>query len=219
MMKQLTIKAYKTDSYQAKDQIRGATFTALFNPSEYTLTRSNEYTTKASAGTSKPSVCYANGANDKLTITFLLDGTGVKGRPGPVTTRLNLLLGLMRYRGDLHRPAFVTVSWGSFKFKGVLLSATTQFTLFDTQGRPIRVKITAELEEAMSETDRLAIERTSSPDVNRVWMVRDGDRIDGIAAESYGDVRYWRQLAAANGLVNPRRLSTGEILHLPRLER
>ena len=45
--------------------------------------------------------------------------------------------------------------------------------------------------------------------------MRDGERLDAIAHRVYGDARYWRPLAAANHLTNPRCLRPGTVLVLP----
>ena len=108
--------------------------------------------------------------------------------------------------------------WGGFTFQGVLKAANATFVLFDKQGVPLRARISADFEEVVSRKARIAAEKKSSPDVDRVWVVRAGDRLDRIAHESYGNVAYWRQLAEANGLANPRRLRPGSVLSLPRLE-
>ena len=83
----------------------------------------------------------------------------------------------------------------------------------------LRAKVDASFEEVVSGRERIATEASSSPDVDRVWRVQSGDRIDRIAQESYGHVAYWRQIARANRLVNPRALVAGSVLSLPRLER
>ena len=66
---------------------------------------------------------------------------------------------------------------------------------------------------------RTANERTSSPDLYQTWLVSEGDRLDVIAYEVYGDPAWWRPLAEANGLRNPRALDVGSVLMLPPKEK
>lgn len=215
----LKIEAYRTSSFQQSDLISGAVFVGDFNPTDYTLKRTNSYSSQHTQGTSKPETSYAHGNNDELTIAFTFDGTGVAGPTGSVADRVNAFMGLLEYRGDIHKPAYAKVIWGDFTFQGVIASATAKYTLFDVEGVPLRAKIDASLTEVVNEAERIAEEKTSSPDVDRMWVVRQGDRLDRIAFECYGDERYWWQLAAANRLRNTRFLTTGSILRLPRLVR
>lgn len=230
----IKIIAYKKSTFSIADVIPEATFIGGFNPSEYTLTRSNNFSEQNTQGTMRPQSCYTSGNNDKLNISFMFDGTGEEGLAAAASSaglstvasavgtasvmlQVKQFLGLLQYRGDIHKPPYVEVMWGLFTFQGVLKSATAKFVMFDKFGCPIRAKIDAEFQQIVNESTRLAEEQTSSPDVNRVWPVREGDRIDQIAYQSYGDARYWRQLANANHLDNPRRLRPGQVLVLPRL--
>ena len=124
----------------------------------------------------------------------------------------------MGYMGTIHGPPYVRLIWGDFFFQGALTSASAKFTMFNKYGCPIRARIEASFEQVVTEKERVAGERKSSPSVHRVWRIRDADRIDRIAGESYGDSRYWYSLALGNRLANPRRLVSGGLLKLPRLE-
>jgi len=213
---QLQIQAYGDPDFTKKI---GAAIIGDFNPTDYSLTQSNNYKPQETVGTSKPKSVYASGANDKLSLSFMFDGTGVNGPAGSVQERVDAFLTLLEYRGTEHEPPYAEVTWGKFRFQGVLKSATTEYLLFERDGSPLRAKIKASFEEVVSSRDRIAEESSSSPDVDRVWLVRSGDRIDRIAHHSYGNVAYWRQIARANRLANPRSLVAGSILSLPRLER
>jgi nucleoid-associated protein YgaU len=152
-------------------------------------------------------------------MAFFFDGTGVVGEPGPVTDRVRAFMDLMKYRGDQHKPRYLRVRWGPLDFRGVMKTASASFTLFDREGRPVRAKVNAAFEEVVADSERVQREGKSSPDLHRVWRVRDEDRLDVIAFEAYGDAAFWRPLAEANGLENPRALVPGQLLRLPPKER
>ena len=42
-----------------------------------------------------------------------------------------------------------------------------------------------------------------------------GDTLSAIAQQEYGDAGRWRQIAAANGIANPRALQPGTVLTIP----
>jgi hypothetical protein len=207
----LTIETYKTQKFDQVDD----SYTVLFNPSEYTLTRTNNYNRSQAAGTSRPSTSHGSGNPDQLALSLFFDGTGVVGDPGPVTDRVTSFLDLMRYRGDQHKPRYLWVRWGWLTFRCILKSATATFTLFDRDGEPIRAKVNASFEEVLEDKERVNEERASSSDLHRVWRVEEGQTLDVIAYEVYEDPAYWRELAMFNGLENPRELEPGSLLSLP----
>jgi len=47
--------------------------------------------------------------------------------------------------------------------------------------------------------------------------VRRGDTLNSIAARHYNDPCLWRPIATANGIHNPRRLTPGQVLRIPKL--
>ncbi|MBI2911508.1 MAG: LysM peptidoglycan-binding domain-containing protein, partial [Chloroflexi bacterium] len=52
---------------------------------------------------------------------------------------------------------------------------------------------------------------------NKMRVVREGDTIDWIAHDEYGDPARWRHIAEANNLSNPMDLPAGQVLAIPPL--
>ena len=48
-----------------------------------------------------------------------------------------------------------------------------------------------------------------------VYIVKDGDTLDVIAARILGDVTKWQKLAIINAIRDPRALTPGQIIRLP----
>jgi nucleoid-associated protein YgaU len=59
--------------------------------------------------------------------------------------------------------------------------------------------------------------KTQSPDRYKTRTVREGDRLDLIAADEYGDPTLWRPIAQENNLASPRQLAVGSVLVIPTL--
>lgn len=55
---------------------------------------------------------------------------------------------------------------------------------------------------------------TSYTEPRKTWVVREGERLDWIAYQEYGDPGYWRHIAEANNLANPFDLQPGLVLQL-----
>lgn len=52
----------------------------------------------------------------------------------------------------------------------------------------------------------------TDPDLPCLWIVRTGDSLAGIARDLYGDAGLWRDLASANGLIDPWIIHPGQCL-------
>jgi hypothetical protein len=208
----LTIDAY-TDLEFSKPA--GINWTALLNPTELSFSRKNLYQATQSAGTSAPQQSFSGGEPDQVSLDLLLDGTGVVGEAGSIGPKLDALLALTKFQGDTHQPYYVHAHWGRFAFRGILVQVDVTYKLFDRQGEPLRATCKLQFKEALSPQEVQAAARPASPDLYQTWLVRDGETLDAIAATVYGDAAYWRPLAAANRLVNPRGVRTGQVLLLP----
>ena len=58
---------------------------------------------------------------------------------------------------------------------------------------------------------------TLSPDFDKSFVVRRGDTLSGIAGQVYRDPSRWREIARANGIIDPKRIRPGDALRLPQL--
>ena len=57
--------------------------------------------------------------------------------------------------------------------------------------------------------------KSGGGNIERVWRVIAGDRLDTIAYQVYGDATKWRMIASYNGIVNPLKLQPGQQLIIP----
>lgn len=207
----LTIVAFRDQKFRQPM----ATWRALFNPTELKFSRKNKWNNEQPAGASGPTTSFANGEPDEISIELFFDGTGVVEGAETVAARLAGLLALTTFQPDTHMPYYVHLFWGAFTFRGVMKSADVTYTLFDRAGLPLRAKVTAAFMEVKEPEQRAAEERRQSPDLRQTWLVAEGETIAAIADRVYGSPSYWRAVAEANDLVNPRALAPGSVLVLP----
>ena len=106
---------------------------------------------------------------------------------------------------------------GDVSFQGVVTSLKEKFSLFDLSGRVTRARVTLSLKSYEAVEVQLREMRRSSPDRTRVRSVREGERLDQLAQEAYGDPRLWRAIAEANDIDRPRFVPPGTTLRLPSL--
>ena len=200
------------------------TITVLFNPTEYTMTKSNAWTFKATPGTPLPPAQFGGGNPRELTLSLMLD-VSLLGPDQSVRSITDKLFKMMDPMGGGQGgaanavPPFVTFRWGSVvTFKAVCKSLTVAFQLFHPNGEPIRADCKMTLTQAeVKKKGQNPTTRTSKPGMG-VHTVQDGDSLQSIAYKAYGDATRWRTVAEANGIDNPFRLPRGASLTLPRLE-
>ena len=198
-------------------QPAGPAWFALFNPTELSFSHKNNYSAPPPGGSSKPQLAYTGGEADQISLELIFDGTGVVESSQSVGERVDALLDLASFQGETHMPYYLHAHWGRFDFRGVLTQADVTYTLFDRRGQPLRAKVKITLVEAVAPRTLEAEERRESPDLYQSWLVEEGQRLEHIAFQVYGSADYWRPLAEANGLRNPRSLHAGQSLVLPPL--
>lgn len=204
---------------QVKD---GFEVACMFNPFEYTLTKSNSYNeSKATKGASAPKAEFSKGGPQTLQIALLFD-TYDSG--GDVRTNTNKLWEMMAVKKKENKkpdekdsPPMVAFAWASFYFVAYITNMKQTFTLFTHEGIPVRAKVDITFTQYIDEADVLPGQNPTSGGgpINRLWRVVGGERIDLIAAQVYGDATKWRLIADHNQLVDPLALRPGQLLAIP----
>ena len=207
----------------------GNTVECAFNPTSYTVSKTNIWNFKPTTGTDLPDGEFGGGLPRRTTLSLLLD-VSLQEPDQSVKDTANNLLKMMETGGGGGgggaAPPFVTFRWGSVDLpKSVPVSLTIQYILFHPNGEPIRA--TVDLELAQAEKASTASGSGTSEGQNpttramrglRVHQVRDGDSLPSIAYDAYGDATRWRPIAEANGIDNPMGLRRGTDLTIPTLD-
>lgn len=219
----LKITGFKDDKFTEK--VNDGEFTSLLNPEKYTLKYKVEYTEAQGQGTSATQPKYLRSVPEKLDLQFLFDRTGViKGKDnkqgdGVIEDIEKFKKIVFDYNGDEHKPNYLMIAWGTLLLKGVLTEMSIEYKLFSSEGVPLRAIVDANFKGIMEDSLRLARENNNSPDLTHVRMVKEGDTLPLMTFKIYGDSKYYLQVAAANKLVNFRRLQPGQEIIFPPLEK
>jgi nucleoid-associated protein YgaU len=117
----------------------------------------------------------------------------------------------------LHRPPVCHLYWGAFDiFTGVLTSLDQRFTLFLDDGTPVRATLSCSF--LGVSLDWRGKGEPESSDVIKTRQVRRNDTLQSIAGEEYKDPSLWRNIATANGIINPRDVQPGTVLIIPSMQ-
>lgn len=191
------------------------TIDVLFNPNQYSVEKGNQIAESAVPGLSAPILQYVHGNTRTLGMELFFDTYEEQTDVTEYTSEIYDLLGI---DADKHVPPICTITWGGFSFRGVLASVNGRFTLFLSDGTPVRATLTVSFKEYI-DVDVLVRENpTRSADHRKTRVVQRGDRLSMIAWEEYGDASKWRPIADANGLDDPRILDPGRRLVIPALK-
>jgi hypothetical protein len=192
----------------------GPSFSALFNPTEYTVAKANHIAEAAVPGLEAPILQYISGNTRTLDMDLYFDTyeerTDVRAATDSV---YNLLL----IAPETHAPPICEIAWGSFTFCGVLDHVSGKFTLFLANGTPVRATLSVSFKEFIDIDALVQVQPTESADHRKTRVVKSGDRIDNIASKEYGDPGSWRPIAEANDLDDPDQLEPGHVLIIPAL--
>lgn len=197
-------------------------FSVLFNPNKYTISKGANYDSKPGAAQNAPSPQYASGSESTLSMELFFDTYGERtdaATPYPdVRTHLEQLRFLMDIYSDDHKPPKCTVMWGSLSFDGYLSELEESYTLFSDEGIPVRATASVKFIGAQSMKDNQKKTSLQSSDRTKERVLKEGDQLWSLAATEYGDPSRWRSIAEANGIDNPRKIKAGQPLIVPSLE-
>ena len=203
--------------------------TLMFNPESYSITKNVTWNTGGNLtckGTetqrllNAPGLTFGGGSGRILTfqrlffdITEKIDGK----QYNDVRKLTDKIAALTRIERDTGEPPLCELSWGTapagsdFPFTGVLTNLVQNFLLFRRDGKPVRAELTLTFTEYI---DPLDDQRITDPELT-TRVIKRGDTLASISAESYGDPTRWRLIAEANQLDDPRELTIGRLLSIP----
>lgn len=195
----------------------GTEIEIVYYPAEYSQEKSNSFAEVAIPGLESPYLQFVKGNSSTVTLEIFYD-TYQKGVD--VRKLTNQLTDLMNIDPDLHAPRPLCFLWGMPSrepFYCVLERVTKRFTMFDSDGTPVRARLNITLKEW--KTGLNTRERSlQSTDKTKIYTVMEGDSLWAIANSEYGTPFKWREIADKNKISNPKSLLPGMELVIPPLE-
>jgi LysM repeat protein len=199
----------------------GKAVACMFRPKEYTVTKQNSWQMKEVKGKDVPQLEFSGGGASTLTMELFFDtyesGKDVRKE------YTNEIWGLTAIDDSLTdkinkkgRPPIVQFKWGPvISFKAVIENITQNFTMFKANGTPVRATLNVTFKEA-EKPGKYPFQNptTSSTPGYKVRTIKEGESLDWIAQEEYGDPALWRFIAETNKLEDPMKLSPGQKLSI-----
>jgi LysM repeat protein len=192
----------------------GRKFEVMFNPEEYSLNKDNNFASQAIPGLSAPILQFVHGNLRTLEMELFFDTTDERT---DVREQTQKITDLLKIDSGLHAPPVLRVAWGSLELRCVLARANQKFVKFLEDGRPTRARINVSFSEFIDPEREAKEVNRQTADFTKVYTARRGDTLSAIAFRFYENPAYWRPIAAANGIDDPRRLIIGEEILVPML--
>lgn len=196
--------------------------TFRFNPKEYSTSKSatwNRPTNKSAKSSSKPEF----GGVQPQSVTMELFFDDWENPDANLIKDIQTLMNWLKPSDNSldkkkPQPQILKFHWGSneslSEFQGFLKSVGVKYTMFKSDGTPVRATANVTLEEVP--TDAEGTNPTSGSIAGRrTYVVRAGDSLPSIAYAEYGNPNLWRAVAAFNEIDDPLRMATGTRLLLP----
>jgi len=222
------LKIYAFSDAKRKAPIDGSPFEAMFNPQTLSQSNTNLFEASKATGGATQSATFVRTQPSDLSLTLLLDGTGVEemglvnlfSSPKTVQDRIDDFLRLAHQpQSDTHEPSFLKAQWGKFTFECRLSAITINYTSFDRDGSALRAELALTLAADSDIAKQQSKAALTSPDVSHSRLVGGGDTLPLMTARIYGSTAPMIGVARANGLDHIRALAPGQALIFPPLAR
>ena len=201
-----------------------------FNPDEYQLTARVKYSTQQRAQQDSPIIQYIGGDITTLNLPLLFDtsdtsevtlglvSTTVKHNGATdVSQYIDVLLQLVMISGEIHHPPMVEFTWGSLNISGLTQKSDVKYTMFEKGGMPVRARVNLMIIAPNATSVHESANPLESPDRTKCRVLSQGSSLWSIAQAEYGDAGLWREIARANGIMNPMDVPVGTVLKVPAL--
>ena len=218
--KKLTVHAYSDKRLERKT----GEFVLPINPEKYEQSFKIEYDVQPAQGSQGVEGRFKSTAPEELQLEFLFDGTGTAyGYTRPDQTVQQQMDEFKEtvydMEGTIHQPRYLKLIWKDFTFDCILSQMKVTYTLFDSEGSPVRAKLNCTFLNYKETERRVREENKSSPDLTHTRVVMDQQTLPLLTHEIYGATKYYMEVALANELTSFRDIRTGVRLSFPPLEK
>jgi hypothetical protein len=188
-----------------------------FNPSDFTVDYTPKYGEPKGLLTGQGHSEFINEGSATLSLKMTLNGYPLSSdnekEAKDISGDVKNLRALVNIKPDRHKPPSCKFVWGKTIFCGDITNMNVSFTMFTSEGMPVRATVSLTFNE--KKDDKVPLE---SPDRTKRRVVTQDMPLYMVAYEAYDDCGQWRHIAEANGIKNPRRVEPGTVLKVPKLE-
>src|SRR5262245_3351097 len=146
------------------------------------------------------------------------DGSRVLNQAGDdVRTLTRKITDLLMIDPAIHAPPPLIFTWGSLSFTCVLAKASQRFIMFRPDGVPVRARLQVTFNEFTNFDFEAKETKRETADFSKRYVVGQGETLSAIAGRVYENPALWRPIGLHNRIEDPRVLTVGTELLIPRL--
>ncbi len=192
-----------------------------FNPSELTLSKNSSWNGTPVTERNVETWAFGGGRGATLKMKLFFDTTDTGS---DVHEYSDFLFGLMeldpgtvgtdkKVPAESYRCRF---QWGKYQFFEAVVypSVSVTYSMFLPDGTPVRAEADVTFQQVRDEKIYKKQNPTSTSEARKSRTVLEGETLDWIAYQEYGDPAQWRHIARDNDLSNPMELKAGQILKI-----
>lgn len=190
------------------------------NPDSYKLTKDIGHSENKEQGQKDTVVHFSKYEKENLSFSVIFDGTGVipSTNAATVVEKVAALEKVVyNCNSKIHQPNFVQITWGNLVFAGQLHNYNLHYTLFSSEGIPLRVKIEMTFNRSISKEVSVKSKKDGTIEEVKVEM-KEGDKISKKCYDQYGDELAAKDVAKANDADRFRYFEPGTELVFPKTE-
>jgi hypothetical protein len=169
---------------------------------------------------------FKNIALPDINIDFTLDATGASPSLVESSEKIDIAKRIEHFSqicfqisSEKHEPNYIKIEYGNFLFKCVFVSCDIQYTLFKSDGTPLRAVVKSKFKSQMSDKDFKKMIGLESPDVTHRRTVKDSDRLISMSNSIYNRNDLYQEVARFNELNSFRNIPTGTEIYFPSIEK
>ncbi|MBD9166018.1 hypothetical protein [uncultured Parabacteroides sp.] len=190
------------------------------NPDNYKLTKDIGHSENKEQGQKDTTVHFNKYEKENLSFSVVFDGTGVipSTNMNTVTDKVKELEKVVyNCNNKIHQPNFVRIAWGKLVFCGQLSTYSLNYTLFSSEGVPLRVKIDMAFSRAVSQEVAVKLRENASIEEVNVEF-KEGDTVSKKCYTMYDNELVAKEVAKENDLDRFRNIEPGTQLVFPALK-
>ncbi|MEV0803182.1 LysM peptidoglycan-binding domain-containing protein [Kribbella sp. NPDC050281] len=205
----------------------------MYNPEELKVEQGNQFAEVGIPGLNASPLQYVRGKNRVLTMELFFDTYESKE---DVRLHTAPIVRLLDKQPQTLAPPVLLFSLGRVQFRCVLTDAGQRFTMFAPDGTPVRSTMSVRLQEYVDVSLEISqglfigsptasalvnvaltpiVEAISPSAASAMHTVLAGETLSGIAGAYLGDPARWREIAQANGIIDPLAVKPGASLVIP----
>jgi hypothetical protein len=161
---------------------------------------------------------------DSAVIPSIIDSAvipSIENKKATVKEQVDVLKDIVYYLNkDEHRSNIVDIEWGEASFEGCSLSKMNiDYTMFSNDAKLLRADIDLDFHIDFDKEMKSRYKTLNSPDMSRIRVLNDEDKLSLMCEEFYGDSTMQLQVAKENGIVNFRKLKAGTEVYFPPIKK